>query len=453
MRSCEQLLIALASTVVVSRAPAQLVRPGDVLVVSEVLGPNNSSNSTLRVFDGCTGVFKAGFTDPAWVASGSGRHVEVSPDGTIWVSDPTAEKLYRYDADLNLLCGTAATTGNHIGGFAFESASVLHAVAGPGSSGPLLHVDALSCAVLPNGPALGFAPVDAAWHPSGLLCVTVNVGANGLRMVEPSSSATVRAIDCGGTLGNALMSIDTTSSGLIVVTENLQRRLVGIDPAQPPGAECVWSIPTTADAYPWLAGIDVDESRGRIYTMVRRSGTYWLEAFDSSSRTRISSWDIGGGSVHNLAVVPNGSCSPRSYCTAGISTNLCQAVITASGTPSLSATSGFTLTASLVESQRMGLIFYGISGRNASPWGGTSTSYLCVKAPTQRTPVVNSGGPSMSCSGSIALDWLAYLATHPNALGQPFSVGDEVNAQCWYRDPPAAKTTNLSNAIEWTVVP
>jgi hypothetical protein len=32
-------------------------------------------------------------------------------------------------------------------------------------------------------------------------------------------------------------------------------------------------------------------------------------------------------------------------------------------------------------------------------------------------------------------------------------VGQKVYAQAWYRDPPAPKTTNLSNAIELTVGP
>jgi hypothetical protein len=127
--------------------------------------------------------------------------------------------------------------------------------------------------------------------------------------------------------------------------------------------------------------------------------------------------------------------------------------MSASGTPSVAATSGFTLTASIVEGQRMGLIFYGITGRNSALWGCTSTSFLCVKSPAQRTPPTNSGGVSNQCDGSISLDWLAYLATHPNALGQPFSAGDVVNAQCWYRDPPSCKTTNLSDAIEWVTVP
>jgi len=41
----------------------------------------------------------------------------------------------------------------------------------------------------------------------------------------------------------------------------------------------------------------------------------------------------------------------------------------------------------------------------------------------------------------------------PGSLGTPFSAGDKVYAQAWYRDPPASKTTNLSDAVELTMLP
>jgi hypothetical protein len=38
-------------------------------------------------------------------------------------------------------------------------------------------------------------------------------------------------------------------------------------------------------------------------------------------------------------------------------------------------------------------------------------------------------------------------------LGTPFSAGDAIYAQGWFRDPPAPKTTNLSNALQLTCQP
>jgi len=149
-----------------------------------------------------------------------------------------------------------------------------------------------------------------------------------------------------------------------------------------------------------------------------------------------------------------GACSTvASYCTSGVTTNGCAASMGATGTPSVSASSGFVMSATGVEGQKTGLIFYGISGPKASLWAFGSTSFLCVKAPTQRMQTQNSGGATNGCNGTISADWLAYLSTHPSALGQPFAAGQVVNAQCWFRDPPAPSSTNLSNGLQFTTSP
>ena len=43
-----------------------------------------------------------------------------------------------------------------------------------------------------------------------------------------------------------------------------------------------------------------------------------------------------------------------------------------------------TETAQGVEGQKQGLLFYGLQGGQAQPWG-SGTSFLCVKSPTQRS--------------------------------------------------------------------
>ncbi|MBL8804096.1 MAG: hypothetical protein JNN27_18980 [Planctomycetes bacterium] len=141
------------------------------------------------------------------------------------------------------------------------------------------------------------------------------------------------------------------------------------------------------------------------------------------------------------------------YCMSGTSTNGCVPSIGSTGSPSIAATSGFSINVADVEGQKQGLLFYGLSGRAAIVWGSGGTSFQCVKAPTQRMSVQNSGGTSGPCNGVLSEDWLAFLATHPSALGQPISAGTTVNAQAWYRDPPAVKSTNLSNALEFVTLP
>jgi hypothetical protein len=160
---------------------------------------------------------------------------------------------------------------------------------------------------------------------------------------------------------------------------------------------------------------------------------------------------VWNGTIHYDCGAP----VPVTYCTAGTSTNGCVPSISASQNPSVSQANPCTISAAGLEGQKTGIVFYGIdnSGFVPSPWSGTSTSWLCVKAPTQRTIAQTSGGISGQCDGSIALDWNAYQAANPAALGNPWSAGDKVYAQAWYRDPPAPKTTNLSDAVELTYVP
>jgi hypothetical protein len=76
-----------------------------------------------------------------------------------------------------------------------------------------------------------------------------------------------------------------------------------------------------------------------------------------------------------------------------------------------------------------------------------------VKAPVQRTTALNTGGANNSCQGTLSIDWNAYRFSRPSALGNPFTPGQLVQAQAWFRDPAAPDTTNLSDGLEFTVRP
>lgn len=173
-------------------------------------------------------------------------------------------------------------------------------------------------------------------------------------------------------------------------------------------------------------------------------------AFTSDARNLVpndsnADWDVF---VRELWPPP-----PTIYCTSSTSTSGCIPSIASSGAPSASASSGFTISVSQVEGQKSGLVFYGINGRLAAPWGMGSTSFLCVKPPTQRTPVQSTGGILFACDGALSLDFLAFMAANPAALGQPISAGQRYHAQAWYRDPAAPKTTNLSDALAFDLAP
>jgi len=161
------------------------------------------------------------------------------------------------------------------------------------------------------------------------------------------------------------------------------------------------------------------------------------------------------GFPNTTLVVVAGSCGGvTTYCTSGTTSSGCVPTIGASGTPSASNTTGFTLFANNVEGQKQGLFFYGVdnSGFTPLPWG-TSSAFFCVKPPTQRLPTTSTGGTSGACDGSLSIDWNSFIASNPGALGVPFSGGSHVYAQAWFRDPPSPKTTMFTNALEFVVCP
>lgn len=163
----------------------------------------------------------------------------------------------------------------------------------------------------------------------------------------------------------------------------------------------------------------------------------------------------GGGRHLNLYTVGSGGPgAPVVYCTAGTTTNNCSASISASAQPSVSFASPCQIDVANIEGQKLGLVFYSVdnTGFAPLPWGA-GTSFLCVKSPTQRSATQNSNGTAGQCDGAFTLDWNAFQIANPGSLGNPFSTGNKVYLQAWFRDPPASKTTNLSDAVELTCIP
>lgn len=170
-----------------------------------------------------------------------------------------------------------------------------------------------------------------------------------------------------------------------------------------------------------------------------------------SSRVGIASF--GSPGIDNFELRDMGLAPAVAYCTSGTTSSGCAPAMSAAGNPSASAASGFTLACANIEGQRSAILFYSVSGALAQPWAVGSTSYLCVKPPSQRTLVQSSAGSSGQCDGALALDFLAWVAAHPNALGTPLAAGQTLWSQVWLRDPPAPKTTNLSNGVRFTLQP
>jgi hypothetical protein len=143
---------------------------------------------------------------------------------------------------------------------------------------------------------------------------------------------------------------------------------------------------------------------------------------------------------------------PETYCTAGTTTNGCVGLISASANPKIDHSNAVTISVNGAEGQKAGLIYYGLTRHNA-PWCSSGgSSYLCVKAPTQRTAVQDTAGTNNACDGTMALDWSAFQLGG-GTLGSPFLAGNKVDLQAWFRDPSSCKTTSLTNAVELTYQP
>jgi len=200
--------------------------------------------------------------------------------------------------------------------------------------------------------------------------------------------------------------------------------------------------------YQWTDGIDAGFSANQI-------GTIDLYANDNTLAGDRVYWD-------DVTITANANPTPEClgvgtvYCTPGTSQSGCVPVISSTGVASASASSGFTIDLTAGEGNKQGLLFYGITGQllSGAPWGPGSSSTLCVKAPTQRTPLQPASGTVGNCDGNFSIDWNTYMFNNPLSVGNPRSIGETFDAQYWYRDNSAAvKTTSLSAGLHFALKP
>ena len=152
----------------------------------------------------------------------------------------------------------------------------------------------------------------------------------------------------------------------------------------------------------------------------------------------------GSGTVLVYSLVPP---PPVVHCTPKLNSAGCLARMASSGVCALSNTAPFLLSASSALNNKFGLLFFGVEGRANFPFQG---GYLCVLPPTRRTNSQGSGGSAQGtdCSGSYSFDFNALVRSGAYPELAP---GALVNAQYWYRDPQAASTTGLTDAVEFGV--
>jgi hypothetical protein len=215
------------------------------------------------------------------------------------------------------------------------------------------------------------------------------------------------------------------------------------------GATLTTSVAVTAGTTYWLVWSPLPNEQGPIDSAASGVGQVYKASLDGG-QTWVGPFQ---SSYHHWKFRIFGDCVPT-YCTAGTTSNGCAASISVNFNPSVTHTQACQVVITEVEGQKTGIIFYGLQPL-AQAWcsQGGGSSYLCVKAPTQRTPPMNSGGAIGACNGQLTLDWNAFQLANPTALGAPWVVGASAYVQGWFRDPPACKTTSLSNGAVLTYQP
>jgi len=248
-----------------------------------------------------------------------------------------------------------------------------------------------------------------------------------LRLRSPAGTVVTLSTDNGGPFDDVFLGSTFNVTGATPISDYAYANLVVATPIGPEGPflplygedpNGVWQIQVT------------DDSFGDLGVLHR--------------------WDL------TITTCSGCSSSVTSYCTTSTTSSGCNPAMAASSSAaSISGGPGsFVLQCSQVEGQKFGLFFYGISGSVAFPWWPGSTSTLCVKSPTQRMRQISTGGTAGACDGSGAEDFFDFIFNfNPGSLGNPPTVGQQYNAQLWFRDPPATKTTNLSDALEFVLCP
>jgi hypothetical protein len=367
---------------------------GELIYVREM---GYGGAQSLYAFDPATGasIFRAGMSGPQRFFA-----LDAQPGtGTVFAIEPTHSDLYTIDVVTGRVTFVASTGLANLGSLAFDP-----------TNGALFGVSRLSGGLYSVDPVTGSSalvgnPGVSLWglvfFPGGTLFGFTMTG----KMYAVDKTTAAATLVGGGTGGiGYLEDAALTASGQLYVTD-AAGRVHEIDPAS--GA----SHPVSASGLGTLLGL-VEESAG---------------------------------------------CPITTYCTAKVNSLGCTPAIGATGFPSASAGSGFTIRCDQVRNNKSGLLLYGSTGTTAIAF---QCGTLCVKSQIRRTPARVSGGtppPDDDCSGVYAIDMNAFAV---GALGGAPAqyltlVGTVVDCQWWGRDPGFAPpcNTTLSAGLQYSVCP
>ena len=202
---------------------------------------------------------------------------------------------------------------------------------------------------------------------------------------------------------------------------------------------------------------------GPAYTSSPGSGLQWpginLTLDMGTSMSGLFTGNLFTPRIWNGTFCHTGGTNLWTYCSAKTNSLGCVPVLSGTGVPSASATSGFRVECARVRNGKAGLLMIAANGSTATLPFQCGT--LCIgPSSVRRSPSRSSGGnppPANDCSGRYGIDLNAFAAGLLGGQPDPALrvAGTAVFCQWWGRDPgfPAPCDTSLSDAGAYTIQP
>ena len=152
----------------------------------------------------------------------------------------------------------------------------------------------------------------------------------------------------------------------------------------------------------------------------------------------------------DVSALGNNCGGATNYCQGKINSVFCVPFITTINSASASSTLPFRITGNDIVANELGFLIYSINGRSTL---GFHNGTLCVKSPfTRFLPAKNSGSTGGGvCPGVLLVNFNNRIQ---NGSDTTLTVGQQVNAQWYYRDPGVdIFNDGLTDGVEFTIQP
>lgn len=240
-------------------------------------------------------------------------------------------------------------------------------------------------------------------------------------------------------------------------------KVVHMPPGTDPTQDDLWPTigsanvtPLEHNTIPWTDGVDYEFVLswvpGTIDITVLEGAQvleHWTVSDDTYVSGRFGFYNYSQDDVRYMGFTQEGV--PEIYCTAKTNSLGCTPSMAYAGFASLSDSTPFDVTASMLLNNQNGGLVLSQNGEAAIPFAGGT---LCVQSPLLFSGVMNTGGSATGadCTGQLNFDVNGWL----QGGGLPgVMIGDQLNAQYFYRDPqhPDGTGTGLTEGIEFFVLP